>query len=244
MKRSLVLIALAACAAVAAGAWLLAGSGEHRLADEIRAFEQQDRLQAPATGGVLFVGSSSIRLWPDLSAAFPGTAILQRGFGGAELADVLHFAPRIVLPYRPGTLVLYAGENEISAGIGADRILADLEKLVRLVHRELPGARIILLAVKPSPKRARFAPAIMAFNRALRSFAATDPRLAFVDIYTPMTNPDGSVRAELFAEDGLHMNAAGYEIWRKALAPVLRPAAGQSSASFIPSWLATKPRRS
>jgi lysophospholipase L1-like esterase len=222
LKRRLALIALAALAAVGAVALLFSGIGEHRLADEIRAFEAADRLKPPPAGAVLFVGSSSIRLWPDLQAAFPGTALVQRGFGGAELADVVHFAPRIVLPYRPSVVVLYAGENEISAGTRTEALLADLKKLVRLIHDPLPATRIVLLAVKPSPKRARFAPAIREFNQALRAFSATDPRFTFVDVHAPMTTAAGHARPELFVDDGLHMNAAGYAVWREALAPVLR----------------------
>jgi lysophospholipase L1-like esterase len=209
----------------AALAFVVGGSpaaGEHRWADEIRAFERQDRLRAPPPGAVLFVGSSSITLWPRLQATFPEAPVIQRGFGGAELADVTRFAPRIVLPYRPGTVVLYAGENDVAAGKRAGAIVADLKTLASLIHRELPATQIVVLAIKPSPRRAALAREIAEANQALRAFAAGDPRFTFVDVHAPMTTAAGHARPELFVEDGLHMNAAGYAVWREALAPALR----------------------
>jgi lysophospholipase L1-like esterase len=218
LHRSVVAFA-AALAFVAGGS---PAAGEDRWADEIRAFERQDRLRAPPSGAVLFVGSSSITLWPRLQAAFPEAPVIQRGFGGAELADVTRFAPRIVLPYRPRTVVLYAGENDVAAGKRAEAIVADLRTLAGVVHRELPATKIVVLAIKPSPRRAALAREIAEANQALRAFAATDPRFTFVDVHTPMTTAAGHARPELFVDDGLHMNAAGYAIWHKALAPALR----------------------
>ena len=92
---------------------------------EIRAFEEADRINRPKPGGVLFVGSSSIRLWPDLKADFPGVNVIQRGFGGSQIDQVVYYAPRIVLPYKPSVIVLYAGDNDLAAGRTPEQILAD-----------------------------------------------------------------------------------------------------------------------
>ena len=171
----------------------------------------------PRPDGVLFVGSSSIRLWPTLAADFPGIYTLQRGFGGAELSDVIRYAPRIVLPYRPRLIVLYAGENDIAAGKTAAAVFREYQAFVALVRRSLPETRIVFVSIKPSPSRWALADQMREANDLIRRHISTDPRLSFVDVFTPMLGPDGKPRQDLFVEDRLHMNAEGYKIWRNLI---------------------------
>lgn len=188
---------------------------------EIAAFEAADRAHAPPTGGVVFVGSSSIRLWTTLAADFPGTEVINRGFGGSELSDAVRYARRIVLPYRPRLVVVYAGDNDLAAGKSPQQVLRDYRAFVHLVRRRLPRTRIAFIAIKPSPARWALAPQIRTANRLVRQYSSGDRRLRYVDIYTPMLDAGGAPRRELYLEDGLHMNAAGYAIWRDRVAPVL-----------------------
>ena len=190
-------------------------------APEIARFEAADRIAPPRPGGVLFVGSSSIRLWPTLAADFPGVYTLQRGFGGAELSDVIRYAPRIVLPYRPRLIVLYAGENDLAAGKSALAVFRQYQAFVALVRRTLPETRIAFVSIKPSPSRWALADQMREANDLIRRQAATDSRLSFVDVFTPMLRPDGKPREELFVEDRLHMNAAGYKVWKDLLRPIV-----------------------
>ena len=189
---------------------------------EIRRFEAADRDAPPAPGGVLFVGSSSFRLWPDLAADFPGVPVLNRGFGGSTLPDVLHFAPRVVLPYRPRLVLLYAGDNDIASGRTPAQVLADYRGFVALVRRSLPATRVVFVSIKPSPSRWALVDRVREANRLVREETSRDPLQGFVDVFTPMLGPDGRPRPELFVADSLHMTPAGYAVWRERIAPVVR----------------------
>jgi lysophospholipase L1-like esterase len=191
-------------------------------ADEIESFAAADRVAPPAPHGVLFVGSSTIRMWPALKADFAGVPVIQRGFGGSELSDVVHYASRIVIPYKPRLVILYAGDNDIAVGKTATTVFAEYEQFVRLVERALPDTRIAFVSIKPSIARWALIDQIRSTNSMVRNFAAHDPRLLYIDTYTPMLSPDGTPRKELFVEDGLHMNDAGYALWRDILNPVVR----------------------
>lgn len=190
-------------------------------AEEIARFEAADRADPPRPGGVVFVGSSSIRLWPTLAADFPGVYTLQRGFGGAELSDVVRYAPRIVVPYRPRLIVLYAGDNDLNAGKSATAVFREYHAFVELVRRSLPETRIAFIAIKPSGSRWALVDQMREANELIRRHTATDPRLLFVDVFTPMLGPDGKPRGELFVEDRLHLNAKGYALWREMLSPIV-----------------------
>jgi lysophospholipase L1-like esterase len=188
---------------------------------DIQQFERADRKAPPAPGGVLFVGSSSIRMWESLAEDFPGVPVLNRGFGGSELADVLLYVERIVIPYRPRRVVVYAGENDLAAGKEPERVVAEFRALVARIHAELPDTRIGFVSIKPSPSRWHLAPAMRRANAAVRDLTAGDPRLFYVDVFSAMLDADGRPREEIFLDDRLHMNARGYEIWRVAIRPHL-----------------------
>ena len=189
---------------------------------EIARYEASDRNAPPAPGGIVFVGSSSIRLWTTLASDFPGLPVLNRGFGGSTLLEVIHFTPRIVLPYRPRMIVLYAGDNEIFGGRSPQWVAADYQTFVRLVRSTLPTARIVFVSVKPSPARWALNAQVREANRLVRAITATDTLQTFVDVFTPMLNVAGRPRPELFVADSLHMSAAGYALWRSRLAPIVK----------------------
>ena len=193
-------------------------------AEDIARFEAADRLAPTRPGGVLFVGSSSIRLWPALEADFPSVDVLQRGFGGSELSDVVYYAPRIVVPYQPRLIVLYAGDNDLAAGKSPTAVFREYQAFVALVRRALPETRIAFIAIKPSGARWALVEQMREANALIQRYAATDRRLLYVDIFTPMLGPDGLPREELFVEDRLHMSARGYALWRDLLVPIVRDA--------------------
>jgi lysophospholipase L1-like esterase len=199
-----------------------AGLDVNRLEAEIVGFEASDRTARPAPGGILFVGSSSIRLWQTLAADFPGLPVLNRGFGGSTLLEVNHYASRIVLPYRPRLIVLYGGDNEIAMGRTAPQVANDYRAFVQIVHSALPETHIVFISVKPSPSRWAFQETVRETNRLVRAITASDPRQTFVDVFNPMLNLAGRPKAELFIADSLHMTPLGYAIWRRQLTSVVR----------------------
>ena len=198
-------------------------AGAVRWEKTIRAFEAQDRREPPPRGAMVFVGSSSIRLWK-LKESFPDLVTINRGFGGSVIADSVHFADRIILPYQPRVIVLYAGDNDIALGYSPRQVVEDFRRFVRTVHARLPQTKIVFIAIKPSLSRWHLAAKMKEANQAIRQLTQEDDRLEFVDIWTPMLGPDGRPRKELFRSDGLHLNARGYELWARLLRPHLQPA--------------------
>ena len=190
--------------------------------EEIARFEAADRAQPPDSGGIVFVGSSSFRLWPNLAGDFPGRTVLNRGFGGSTLPDVIHFAPRVVLPYRPRLVVLYAGDNDLAAGRSAEQVADDFRTFVRVVRQARPATRIAYVSIKPSPSRWALAEQARRANALIASEIARDSLAAFVDVFTPMLGTNGRPRPELFVADSLHMSPAGYVLWRERLSSTVR----------------------
>ena len=188
---------------------------------DIRAFEAADKTNQPPQDAILFIGSSSIRRWTNLVQAFPGHQVINRGFGGSQLADSVAFADRIVTPYKPKLVLLYAGDNDIASGKSPEEVLNDFEAFVGKVHAALPGARIGYIAIKPCPAREKFLDRVKTANRLIREYCATNGRLLFIDVFTPMLTAEGRPRAELCIDDGLHPNAQGYELWASLLRPIL-----------------------
>lgn len=193
-----------------------------RFAAEIARFDSIDRGRMPAPGGVVFVGSSTIRLWPDLNGDFPGVNVIQRGFGGSRLDEVLQYTPKIVIAYKPRLIVLYAGDNDLAEGRTAYEVYKDFKSFVALVHRSLPNARIVFISIKPSESRWNLVGEMRRANEMIRRFTATDTRLKYVDVFDPMLGSDGRPRPELFRADKLHMTAEGYALWRSILTPVVK----------------------
>ncbi len=189
---------------------------------EIRAFESADRASMPAPGGIVFYGSSSIRRWSSLGADFPGLPVLNRGFGGSTFPEANHYVSRAVLPYRPRTVVVYEGDNDLMGGRTPRQVLADYREFVRLVRDSLPRTRIVVIGIKPSPSRWQLADQQREANRLLREAVARDTLQSYVDVFTPMLGDSGRPRPELFVGDSLHMTSAGYAIWRTQVAPQLK----------------------
>ena len=186
----------------------------------ISAFEAQDQKSPPPQGAVLFVGSSSIRLWK-VEKSFPNLVTINRGFGGSEIADSVHFADRIVLKYQPKTIVFYAGDNDIAHGKSPVQVAKDFQAFVKIVHKKLPKTKILFIAIKPSLARWKLAETIQKANGLIRSQCEKNEQLEFIDVWKPMLGDDGRPRAELFLKDGLHMNEQGYKIWASLIKPHL-----------------------
>ena len=190
-----------------------------RWESEIRAFEDQDLTNPPIHGGIIFTGSSSIRLWDTLARDFPGLPVANRGFGGSMLPEVTAVLARIVIPHKPALVVLYCGTNDIDAGRSADQVAADFERFVKTLHEALPITRIAFISIAPNPARWSELATQRAANRKIAEYIKTDARLAYIDVATAMLGPDGLPRPDIYRDDQLHMNAKGYALW----VPIVRP---------------------
>jgi len=187
----------------------------------IKEYETLDRESFPPVGAVLFIGSSSIRMWKTLTEDFAPLAVINRGFGGSWIRDSIMFADRIIIPYKPSKIVFYAGENDIAGGEPPAVVLADFERLEGLIHEKLPGIPVFFVSMKPSPVRWEIWDRVRRANELIRAFCERTDTVRFVDVASPMLRDDGSVRTDIFIEDNLHMNDAGYRIWTSIIKPLL-----------------------
>lgn len=181
---------------------------------EISEILERDAKNPPPAEGVVFAGSSSIRLW-NLKESFPDLPAANRGFGGSCVADSTHFADRLILPLRPKFIVFYAGDNDSAEGLSAEQIAADFEEFTKRIHASLPECRILFLPIKPSLSRWKLRPLQADANARIQKYCESDPaRLRYVDTATPMLNtPDGTPDPALFEKDGLHLSKTGYALW-------------------------------
>ena len=201
--------------------WAQSNSGTQKWETEIAAFEASDKTNPPSKDAIVFVGSSSIRLWQSLAHDFTEHTVINRGFGGSHLADCASLVDRLIIPYRPRMVLLYAGDNDIAAGKTPERVFSDFKTFVEKVHFALPETRIAYISIKPSVTRRQLVDNMKATNRLIESYTQKKKNLMFIDVFRPMLSPDGGPRKELFTSDGLHLNAAGYELWASIIRPYL-----------------------
>ncbi len=183
---------------------------------DIRTFEQEDRKTPPPQGAVLFVGSSSIRFWFGLPGAMHPLPVIRRGFGGAKLSDVLYYAHRIVLPYRPRAIVLFAGTNDIRGGAHDKtpvQLLDDLKMLVSLVEEQLPGTPLYYVSITPTTSRWQVWPQIQQANRLIAQYARNQPNVHFIDATPLLLTRGGLPNRDMLWWDGVHLNRKGYRQW-------------------------------
>lgn len=187
----------------------------------IASYEAQDRTNAPAPGCIVFTGSSYIRLWTNLVADFPGQPVVNRGFGGCHLADVFNYADSIIIPYAPRQVVIYAGGNDINSKKPPEIVFGDFVALMKKLQASLPRAKLVFISCPPSPKRWAQTADIRKTNTLIANYCRRH-HLTFVNTFDLMLGPDGLPRPEIYVEDQLHLNAAGYAIWAAAVRPHLQ----------------------
>jgi lysophospholipase L1-like esterase len=209
------------------------GAARARWQGELSAFAAADRDRLPAPGGVVFVGSSTIRMWSRLAQDFSQQpVIVNRGFGGSTMADCSLFASELVVRYQPRLVLVYAGDNDLAEGRTPLQVLDSFARFANTVRAELPDARISFISVKPSPSREQLMPQIRETNHVISAYLNLLPNSEFIDIYTPMLGADGRPRPELFRGDKLHMTDEGYRLWHSVIAPHLPAPPAPPTASL------------
>lgn len=190
--------------------------------DAIVTYETADAENPPPAGSVVFVGSSSIFFWGTLAQDMAPVDVLNRGFGGSLIAHATHYADRIVLPYEPRAIVLYAGDNDIGfGGVSPDCALADFDAFVEAIRAVAPDVPIYYISIKPSIARWDQWAEMRLANELIAARTATRPSLHFIDVSQAMLDEQGEPIEALFTEDGLHLASAGYALWTSIVRPVL-----------------------
>jgi hypothetical protein len=187
----------------------------------IAGLEKGLRDKPPPRDAIFFAGSSSIVRW-DVAKSFPDLPVVKVGFGGSQIHEVTHFAPRILLPYAPKTIVFYAGDNDIGAGKSPEKVAADFQEFVRVVHAKLPKTKILFLSIKPSMKRWKMIEQIRSANALIEAECRKDERLRFVEVGKVLLGEDGMPKKEFFDKDDLHLSPGGYAVWTGVVRPLLK----------------------
>jgi lysophospholipase L1-like esterase len=192
-------------------------------ANEIAAFKKEDSISFPPKNAILFTGSSSFRMWTDVQSDFPGYTIINRGFGGSTLPDVIRYANDIIIPYRPKQVVIYCGDNDLASSdtVTAKVVARRFQKLFYTIRKELPNANISYVSIKPSPSRMHLMDKMRQANTLIKRFLKKQKNASFIDVFTPMLGTAHQPKQDIFLEDNLHMNKKGYAIWQKAIQPYL-----------------------
>ena len=192
-------------------------------AADIRNFRENDRINPPPLYAILFAGSSSFTLWQDVQDYFPGFTIINRGFGGSTLPDLIRYANDIIFPYAPKQIVIYCGENDLAASdtVTSEMVTARFISLFTLIRSKLPDVKITYISMKPSPSRWQLADRFMTGNQLIREYIESQSNASFVNIWDKMLNEDYLPDPDLFLEDMLHMNPKGYRIWQQTITPEL-----------------------
>ncbi len=231
------LVVLVAVAA-ALGLWWLSERTKQSFADDwfedaIVAFEASDAEAPPRPGGIVFVGSSSIRFWSSLEDDMAGLPVLNRGFGGAQMNHLVHNVDRVVTPYDPRMVVVYAGDNDLqrSSPKTPEVVLDDYRTFVDRVHAKHPDAVVTFLSIKPSKLRWAQWPTMQRANEMIEAYAAGDERLRYIDVSNALLGEEGEPRDDVFMLDGLHLNAKGYAAWTEVVQPILEHDFGELEAS-------------
>jgi len=197
---------------------------ERQFWNEIRGFKKEDSIRFPAKKAILFVGSSSFRMWKTLAQDFPDHKVINRGFGGSGLPNVIEYVNDIIFPYKPKQVIVYCGENDFfrEQNITPEIVAARFEQLFKMIRTKMPRVHIAFVAIKPSPRRQAIMPQMVQTNTLVKNFLEKQKRAAFINIYDEMLDAQGNPRKELFTEDDLHMNASGYAIWKRIVLPYLK----------------------
>lgn len=216
MKKSILLLFTLA---ILFSSFNIQAQDPNRFADEVKKFENAGN-DYPSENRIIFTGSSSIRLWVDFKSYFPEHNVINTGFGGSETSDLIHYKDLLISQFEPKQVFIYEGDNDVNSGKSGLEILADMNTLVSSLLEE-GIENIVIIAPKPSVARWELKEKYEKVNASLKAMADLSPKIQYADVWTPMLNPDGNVKPDIFIEDNLHMNKKGYDIWIKVIGPLL-----------------------
>jgi lysophospholipase L1-like esterase len=191
--------------------------------NEIKVFRKADSLTTPPKNVVLLVGSSSFTKWKDVQDYFPAHTMLNRGFGGSSLTDLIFYANDVLLKYKPKQILIYCGENDIAGSsiVTADTVFERFKTVYSTIRSKFKKVPIAFISMKPSPSREKYAEVMQKGNALIKLFMEQQKRASYIDVYSSMLDANGKALTHIFISDKLHMNAEGYKIWQGVIAPYL-----------------------
>lgn len=184
---------------------------------DVSAYEKQDSITGMVSAPILFTGSSSIRMWEDLPQRFPGKRVLNRGIGGSELSDLIYYADRLILKYKPRKIFIYCGGNDIWNGKSPERVLSDFRTLYAILKKKLPDTRIYYISIQSAPSRWEKNDAVIRANELIKAYLTYHTQDVFIDVSTLLYGQNGKPKEEFFIEDRLHLNSKGYDRWTRVI---------------------------
>ena len=241
IRRTLAgLIVLAVCLGVGGREYYFVSTALAQAQDwesSIRKFEEQDKVNPPKLGSIVFTGSSSIARWETLVNEMKPLDVINRGFGGSQYSDLNQYAKRIVIAYHPRAVVVYEGDNDLAAGSSKtpESVANDARVFVQIIHSALPETWIYIISIKPSKSRLNEWPRMKAANRMIRYFARTQERVQYIDVASAMFDTQGNLRTDLLVEDGLHPTRKCYALWTSIIKPVLLQRFGLAKIAITPT---------
>lgn len=191
-------------------------------AKDILFFKHQDSIKAPPKNAILFVGSSSFARWTNMADYFSGYPIINRGFGGSTLIDVIRYTYDVIIPYEPKQVLIYCGDNDLAENVSASNVVKRFRTLFQMIRTNLPTATIDFVSIKPSPLRQQLMAKMKEVNDQVKAFLKNEKNTGFIDVYSAMLDAKGDIKEDLFVGDRLHLNEKGYAIWKKIILPYLR----------------------
>jgi lysophospholipase L1-like esterase len=194
-----------------------------RFEKQVRLYEAADQVSPPPAGAILLAGDSQFFRWKTYREDLAGYTVVNRGIDSFQTSDLVQFTDRLVLPHQPRLIVLHVGGNDVHNGKSAERVLADFKAFVARVHAVLPRVPIYFSSITPGPGRWDEAAQRQATNQLIRDYIATQPDLKFIDLWAAMLTPEGKPREDLWVEDRVHPNHAGYLIRVGLMRPLLGP---------------------
>ena len=191
--------------------------------NEISFYRQMDTMMPVPEHPILFLGSSSIKNWDAFDSVFAEYPVLNRGFGGSQIYDVINYADDVLLKYDPKQIVIYVGENDFarSDSVSAEIVYGRFKELYLIIRNKFPEVPILYLSIKPSPAKHDRMNKIKLYNHLVNDFIATQKNISFVDVYSAMLKGDGKANRDLFYDDMTHMNENGYAVWDEIVKPLL-----------------------
>lgn len=194
----------------------------NRFKDQINELTAKTYNFSPDKKLVVFAGSSSIRMWNDVTGYFPGHNVINNGFGGSHFSDLLHFYNELIVQRKPDILFIYEGDNDIASGKKPGKIMKEAKKLHKNIQQDLPETHVVFISPKPSIARVQLKNEYISFNKKLEKYCRKQENVDFADVWNPMLDNKGNVFKDVFLEDGLHMNKKGYDIWGKVIGNFLK----------------------